>query len=297
MSHLTLENFSQELLIRILEQVGGSIVQDLVKLDIMNYHDGYGRLLNRFLQLNLVSKLFNVLLTHYVHVDGTPLRSRLLDLQMQKLTNYLESAFTFGRYLMHNPSSESLCTWRSDRGIHITGADILRNCGFVWKNPTFRSVCYPNLWLNPCWCVFLRETKIWLIFLLRDLFKDQLQVENMGSGDDFIYNQGYKTTVRGWGYMSTPTIEFIVGQDKFLNRRQAPVGWVGLSILSYKVQFRETITQGEGEEGRYWLWFVPYVCDGIVYCLFEYLVIDYKAMTAMDADLKMYDLKKYGEKI
>ena len=154
MSKLTLENFSQELLIRIFELVGGSIVQDLIKLDFMEYHESYGRLLNPLLQLHLVSKSFHLLLTHYVLVDGRTLRSRLLDLQMQKLTNYLESAFTFGQYLMHNPSL--LCTCR----IRITGKDILRNCGFVWKNPTFRSVCYPNLWLNPSWCVFLRETQI-----------------------------------------------------------------------------------------------------------------------------------------
>jgi len=294
MSKLTLQNFSQELLIRILEQVGDFIVQDLMKLDFMDYHQRYGRLLNPLLQLHLVSKSFHVLLTHHVRVDGRPLQSRLLDLQMQKLTNYLESAFTFGRYRIHNPSS--LCTCRSDRGIHVTGNNILRNCGLVWKNPTFRSVCYPNLWINPCWCVFLRETKIWLIFLLRD-FKDEL-VETMDSEDDFYYMQSYKTTVRGWGpSMPMPTIEFIVGQHKFPNRRQAPVGWVGLSILSYKAQFGETITQGEGEEGRYWLWFVPYLRDDVIYCLFEYLVIDYKAMTAMDADLKKYDLKRYGEEI
>jgi len=95
-----------------------------------------------------------------------------------------------------------------------------------------------------------------------------------------------------------PTIEFIVGQHKFPNRPQAPASWVGMSILSYKAQFRETITQEEGEEGRYWLWFVPFFRNGILYCHFEYLVIDHKAMTAMDADLKMYDLKRYyGEKI
>ena len=149
MCKLTLENFSQELLIHILEVVGKSIIRDLIKLEFTDYHESYGRLLNPLRQLRLVSNSFHVLLTHHVRVDGRPLRPRLLDLQMQRLKNYLESAFTFGGYLMHNPSS--LFTCKSDRGIHIAGAHILRNCGFVWKNATFsqrllsKSLAYPLL--------------------------------------------------------------------------------------------------------------------------------------------------------
>ena len=85
-----------EVLVHILEIVGKSICQDLITID---FHRGaksskaipYGRHLNQFLQVCLVCKLFHRFLTDYVRVHGLPIRERLMDLQMLKFTNFLES--------------------------------------------------------------------------------------------------------------------------------------------------------------------------------------------------------------
>jgi hypothetical protein len=95
MSVLVLQHIPSEVLVHILEIVGKSICQDLITIDFHRVAKSsnaipYGRHLNQFLQVCLVCKLFHRLLTDYVRVHGSPWE-RLMDLQILKFTNFLES--------------------------------------------------------------------------------------------------------------------------------------------------------------------------------------------------------------
>src|SRR5271170_894267 len=110
---MSLQTFPQELLLVVLEQVCRLIVKDLTTLNVK--HTECAKFLNQFLQLHLVSRSFHRLPTHYVRVDGKPIRERLLELQMQKLTTIFELVEIM------------------DKGLNKS--TIYRACGHVWKNP------------------------------------------------------------------------------------------------------------------------------------------------------------------
>lgn len=94
----------------------------------------YGRLLN---QLHLVCKSFHGILTDYVHVDGVPIRDRLMDLRMLKFTNFVESVATIKSYLEASQERfHETCRCR----VEIDGDGIVETCGFVGKNVQFRKL-------------------------------------------------------------------------------------------------------------------------------------------------------------
>jgi hypothetical protein len=123
-----LEILPPELIICILECVCGLIIKELSTLTFRRPKKPYGSTLNQFLQLNLVSKSFYHLLAYNIRVDGQPIKKRLLDLQMQKFTNYLDfgQAHILGR---SRRQCETLV--------------IRERCGEVWKNPAFVK-SFPN---------------------------------------------------------------------------------------------------------------------------------------------------------
>src|SRR5271154_6749560 len=88
MSKQTLQGLPQELITLILGHVCKQIVQELAAFRSSPLQ--YPATLKQFLQLLLVSRCFHRVLTLYVRVDGMPVRARLLDLQIQRLRNFLE---------------------------------------------------------------------------------------------------------------------------------------------------------------------------------------------------------------
>jgi len=118
MSVLALRRIPSEILVQILETVGKSICQDLMTID---FHRGakssnaipYGRHLNQFLQVGLVCKLFHRFLTDYVRVHGLPIRERLMDLQMLKFANFLESVKIIQHHLRVQEESGCRCCNRN----------------------------------------------------------------------------------------------------------------------------------------------------------------------------------------
>ena len=125
MARHTLDTLPRELMISILECVCQLIVKELTTLTFSR-RVPYGRILNQVTHLELASNLFHTLLKHYVRVDGMPVRQRLLELQMQKFTNYIESVGILGRLPRPNHWSEV--------------AEIQKTCGDVWRNPYFRNI-------------------------------------------------------------------------------------------------------------------------------------------------------------
>jgi hypothetical protein len=240
----------------------------------------YGATLNYFLQLLLVSRCFHRILTLYIRVDGIPVRKRLLDLQMQRLINFLE--FGSGHY-------------KQISGIRTT-------CGYVWGNPGSPSLIF-KLFVEERYQA--SETAFFHMCLLPKLFEKEnlTTVEDkeetfplaprsarnkMGHRPELgdpIHNKTYK--INTWRCRRATTIEFEVGRCKFpfrlpdrttMGYESVKGEWIGISILSFK----ESITAspwevGEktfnGEEGRYWLW-----------CLRIRILIDYVTSIAMDAD-------------
>jgi len=117
-----LEILPPELIICILECVCGLIIKERSTLTFRRPKKPYGSTLNQFRQLNLVSKSFYHLLAYNIRVDGQPIKKRLLDLQMQKFTNYLG----FGQANILGRSRRQCET-----------LVIRERCGEVWKNPAF----------------------------------------------------------------------------------------------------------------------------------------------------------------
>ena len=87
MSQQILRGFPEELITLILEHVCGLIVQELTAFPRPRL---YRTTVNHFLRLLLVSRRFHRILTLYIRVDGMPVREKLLDLQMQRLIDFLE---------------------------------------------------------------------------------------------------------------------------------------------------------------------------------------------------------------
>ena len=291
MSVLVLQRIPSEVLVHILEMVGKSICQDLITID---FHRGtksskaipYGR--------------------HVLGMQvGLPIRERLMDLQMLKFTNFLESVKITQHHLeILRVQDESECQcWPQ-----IDGAGIVESCGFVWKNPLFRHIC-SQLFHPNGYSLFSRGTNVWLISLLRDVFKKDL-VETATSGaEGLVYLKKNETKVVLEGEIGpqlVPLIEFTVGQYEFphsfpcwLAEFFDKIGvWVGVSVLSYKSYRGDNVVEGEGNEGRYWLWYSQETSsDRAQISFLQYWIIDHVGLLGMDSRHRMYDLRNYGERI
>jgi hypothetical protein len=145
-------------MISILECVCQLIVKELATLTFAR-RVPFGRILNQVTHLELASDLFHTLLKKYVRVDGMPVRQRLLELQMQRFTNYIESVGLLPGRRRGQPNDWSEV------------AEIQNTCGNVWRNPYFRSII-PQL-LNKE-SKLTSEAVIFFIFQLPKLFEEQL---------------------------------------------------------------------------------------------------------------------------
>jgi hypothetical protein len=124
--------------------------------------------------------------------------------------------------------------------------------------------------------------------------------------DNLVYNRTYRFET-GDCLWSTFGIEFGVVRLKFLfilpvytdsSRLPGLQGeWVGTSILSFKNTQRgssldersyEEENIMNGEEGRYWLWFVPNE---------SYIFMDYEKSTAMNVYQWRFDIRRYGKRM
>jgi len=304
MSKQSLQNLPQELITLVLEHVCRLIVQDLTMF-VFPRRNPYGETLNQYLRLLLVSRCFHRILTHYVRVDGIPIRKKLLDLQMQRLINFLE----FGG-----------C---SDSGRQI--GQILDKCGYVWANPGSRNLI---LQLFSKEDYQSSEAEVFYIGLLPKMFQKELvkTVDNeeisprglarpgdLGSQEkkednseddpnkeekpefeDLVHNKTYRMNTTRVGLETSYSIEFVVGryQFPFSFPEQSPSfyvskgEWIGTSILSFKESVAET--SWSGEEERYWLWFIPHQI---------WILIDYVTSIAIDTYGDRFDLKNYGEQV
>jgi hypothetical protein len=324
MARHTLETLPRELMISILECVCQLIVKKLTTLTFTR-RVPYGRILNQVTHLELASDLFHTLLTKYVKVDGMPVRQRLLELQMQKFTNYIESVGVLPGRRRGQPSRWSEV------------AEIQKTCGNVWMNTYFRNII-PQL-LNEE-SKLTSEAVIFLIFQLPKLFEAQLvktaddskrnltvAFENLNLEEKEIHDKSVKTEdapgnsprfdnlvhnrryrfETGEGIWSTFGIEFEVGRQKFpfvlpvYTKRARSSGlqgeWIGTSILSSKNTKRggsldersyEEKNIMNGEEGRYWLWFVPNE---------SYILMDYEKSIAMNVYQWRFDIGRYGKRL
>jgi hypothetical protein len=72
--------------------------------------------------------------------------------------------------------------------------------------------------------------------------------------------------------------------------------WVGVSVLAYKSYHRDKVLEGEGMEGRYWLWYCQETSSDRAQISFRhYWIIDHVGLLGMDYAHRMYDLRNYGE--
>ena len=279
---MSLQIFPQELLIVVLEQVCHLIVKDLTTLNVK--HTECAKFLHQFLQLHLVSRSFHGLLTHYVRVDGKPIRKRLLELQMQKLTTVLELS-----EIMDNPLKKST---------------LYRACGYVWKNPLQFNILSDLF--DTAQFLSGGAARLFLFYApkcCRELLTETNYIESGElPSEDNIYEYGdqnadskahastnlanlvcrktYKSQTQKYCKQPWAGIEFVVERYKFPFTIHWPnCGyWIGTSLSSFKMTtdgFNSRTRQppypvGERivseEEGQYWLWFIP----GKRYFLIDY---------------------------
>lgn len=240
----------------------------------------YGTVLNQYLRLLLVCRAFYALITQYVLVDGNPIRTELLEMQMSRFCRFLSTL----RYFHDPNSTTSVC----DLGWY--GQSIACNmysaCGHFWKSPLFFHF-YSEIFTVPR-TIIGTETLTWFRFLGPRLFKDRLvqtkRVENppqlevlkgIKDIDWFIYLGRYR-----WIHWAD-SFEFQVGEDIFpemISRNSVRTihNWIGLSIL----EFRHRKLNLQSMEGRYWLWFEN--SDDHPFWAWRFQIVDY-------ADAKVTD--------
>ena len=304
----TLQGLPQELITDILEYVCEQIVKDLTGLRF-NSKTPCHKLLHPFVNLHLVSRTFHAVLTHYVRVEGLPVRKRLLDLQMGKFMNLVKTSSTFAR----------------DDFLGCEVSPVLKHCGHVWKNPRLVKI-FPQLFvqssiLEPAAARFflswgpelfkdlLVETKNdgedpeSTNFHLSNLSNSQVEVQQSTYRNKPFYDRvfanlalknRYRFDTPGW---ERSRIEFVVGRKKFpyifLAGRSG--FWIGTSVLSFKYKGlrRDNDIYGIGETtlnetvGRYWLWFIP---------SYRYLLIDFETLTFIDSEVcdLVFEMANYG---
>jgi hypothetical protein len=111
-----------DVFLRILEYVSEKLLEDVKNVQAS---DSITQYLNQYAQLHLVCRSFHELLTHYVLVDGVLFREKLAEAQIGR----------FKSLLTWHAVRNRKCTIRFNRS--IGPPEILRSCGYVWKNPLF----------------------------------------------------------------------------------------------------------------------------------------------------------------
>src|SRR5271169_4787824 len=113
---------STDILLHLLKYVSETLLEDVQNVQpsdsILPYLDQYA-------QLNLVCRSFHRLLSHDVLVDGVLLRERLAQAQISHFKSFL------AWYKKRNRP----CLMRYEGS--IGPPKIMKDCGYVWKNPLF----------------------------------------------------------------------------------------------------------------------------------------------------------------
>jgi hypothetical protein len=164
----------QELIVLILEFACEGIMKDLTTFDHKNLslphsklrERPFGRLLNQFHQLILVSHSFHSILTHDVRVDGVPIIEKLLLLQIKRFTTLIYSAGELPGY-----------------GANVVDVDEIRRiCGVVSRNPSLCDFMQP-IFTGESLRYMSAETVVWFRFGLQELYGKET-VESVDDGDD-----------------------------------------------------------------------------------------------------------------
>jgi hypothetical protein len=155
MATQTPRSMPEELILNILECACASIVQDLTVT--IPSPAPFSTQVNHFLQLRLVCKAFNRILTHCIRVKGEPIEQWLPDLQVKKLHNLKDKT--------------------TIQAIH-------RGCGNVWYNPGFYDSFRNGFWGPGSFCRpgISRDVIMWLLYRAPELFKERLTVNEEYSG-------------------------------------------------------------------------------------------------------------------
>ena len=156
---LSFSNLPRELVVYILEYVYHGIVKELTTLDLYRQciakntgYSPYGRLVNQFRQLILVSCLFQSCLNHNVRMNGVPIIKCLQKIQMQKFITFLESS--------------AVLTGYGANLVHLK--EIGPVCGSVWRNSRLRKAI-PELFAFESMYYLSTETLAWFRFCVHNL--------------------------------------------------------------------------------------------------------------------------------
>jgi hypothetical protein len=266
----------EELILNILECSCVSIVQDLAT-QVPFYVP-----VNHFLQLRLVCKCFNRILTDCIRVKtewidpewhwaGVPKEGKLMEqwLRHHQITNYINL---------------------KDRNT----VEAVRNvCGSVWYNPGFFRLL-KNLFYTPG---ISEEFRLWLQYRAPEIFTEHL-IENEEycrhpkTGDQSIQPRNLTLKDNKGAFQ----IEFVPGRYQFGCRFYCIpyLGYFATSVMSFKSP-RQGVTIGG--TGPVWLWYRSLYTGisawpGRWHNIYWYLVVDYSAKRAFDSDSVVWE---FGE--
>jgi hypothetical protein len=257
----------EELILDILECACASIIQDLTTTPSLV---PFSIPVNHFLQLRLVCKCFNRILTDCIRVT--------------KPLSWVSDSDSDCISVNGVPIEQWLRNKQIWNWFHLKDGDTIENirrvCGSVWYNPRF----FPSFECLFCTAGTSEDVRVWLMYRAPEVFTEHL-----------IENEEYCRPKRGEQSIQPRRlsfedekgefqIEFVPGRYQFEQCFHCVPyqGYFGTSMMSFKPPRGVTV----GGTGPFWLWYrsmFKSVPGELARTVYQYMVVDYGAKRAVNS--------------
>jgi hypothetical protein len=274
----------EEIVRMILESVCTEIVYEITRINNCHEDIDFGKGLQEFAKLFLISRQTYRLLHNSVRVYHFPVRQYLMSLQefaFPKILNFMKGK-TAGSGHGPMPLRDS---------IFPSIGDINMQCGPIWNNPSFPEL-FPEIlknqeWISPCLLIyFLYQAPLRTPRILNKIEGDKTKHFVFGE----IYSRKiylgdivtYTGTKLLWGSITFKVGKYGLRQTHFDGYNSV---WNATSVTSVHVmtnkQKEEISVELEDEkDGECWLWFERQTPRRKV---LRYILIDYSDQTILDS--------------
>jgi hypothetical protein len=249
--------------------------------DIVNTLDGvvrqkprikYHVSLARFSKLLRVCWLFNNILNKSIHINGIPIRQKLIGHQLARVTSYID-------VLQQQKERES------DSPSPMDIYDLKFICGPCWANPRFNEIAsflFEEIILDDALAT-------WLYFLTPGIWLEHIEEHNMDDRETALF---YPSNMRLMIESGGSYVWFKIGKHIFNPRTPTWGDFVGFSVDNFDLdgfwsnQPRSTSRRKSSPIERYWIW-----CKGCPELrrlhdvrLQRFFVVDYELREIFDSD-------------
>jgi hypothetical protein len=263
----------EEIIRMIFESVCTDIVFEITRLNNGHEDIDFGKGLQEFANLFLISKQTYRLLHNSVRVYNFPVRQYLMSLQefaFPSILNVMKGK-TGGSGHAPMPLRDS---------IFPSINDIKMRCGPIWNNPSFPEL-FPQIlknqkWISPCLLIyFLYQAPLRTPRILNETEGNKTK--------EFVFGENYSRVSYGsaslWGSITFTVGKYGLRQTHFDGYKSV---WNATSVTSAQLIANREIAV-DAEDGECWLWFERQTARSK--SLFRYILIDYRDRTVLDSDL------------